>query len=154
MHIITTTNLDAEQKEAIFRLWNNEYPQQIGYRDMAGLESYLANLNNQSHYLFIDEHSVIAGWAFSFEREHERWFAIIVDSAKQRKGVGSTMLTRLKEASPILNGWVVDHARYTRKNGEQYGSPLGFYTKNGFEICADARLEIDVLSAVKIRWSR
>lgn len=152
MHIITTTHLTTDQKAAIFRLWNNEYPEQIGYSDMAGLGRYLANLTDQAHYLYIDEHSTITGWAFSFEREQERWFAIIVDSTQQRKGVGGAMLARLKEAAPSLNGWVVDHERYVRKNGERYASPLGFYTKHGFEVCADTRLEIDVLSAVKIRW--
>jgi GNAT superfamily N-acetyltransferase len=153
MNIVSTTLLSAAQKEAVFQLWNNEYPAQIGYTDMTGFDNYLGNLANQSHHLYVDESNLIAGWAFSFEREEEKWFAIIVDSSLQRKGIGSTMLARLKEELSILNGWVVDHASYKRKNGEAYVTPLPFYTKNGFEVCTDIRLDIPQLSAVKIKWA-
>jgi GNAT superfamily N-acetyltransferase len=152
MNIIETQTPDHEQKDTIFRLWNNEYPQQLGYTDIAGLDNYLGNLQCQSHYFAIDGQSAICGWAFTFIREQEKWFAIIVDSAFHKKGIGSLLLQALKDKEPILNGWVTDHYRYTKQNGQPYLSPLPFYIKNGFTVCANVRLEAPVLSAVKISW--
>ncbi len=148
-----TSILTAIQKEAIFHLWNNEYPAQLAHASMVGLEAYLVALTNQLHYFATDENGRIVGWAFSFERDYERWFAIIVDSGAQRKGVGASLLSKLKENSQLLNGWATDHDRYKRSDGAPYPSPLEFYVKNGFEVSNDIRLETEKLSAVKISWN-
>jgi GNAT superfamily N-acetyltransferase len=152
MQIVQTHNLTQGQKAAIYKLWNNEYPAQLGYENMAGLDAYLGNLNNPQHYFAIDGGDAIMGWAFSFVRENEKWFAIIVDSTLQKKGLGTSLLHALKENEPVLNGWVTDHYRYVRADGAVYLSPMQFYLKNGFTICRDTRLEFDKLSAVKIQW--
>lgn len=146
-----TTPNDAE-KAAIYRLWNQEYPAQLGYNSMNELDSYLNALKNPTHYFLINDEGIMMGWAFAFERDNEKWFAIIVDSSVHKKGMGSTLLNTLKSNETILNGWVTDHNNYTKLNGTPYPSPLDFYLKNGFEICPDTRLETDKLSAVKIRW--
>jgi hypothetical protein len=53
-----------------------------------------------------------------------------------------------------LNGWVIDHNNDKRKDGLIYISPLKFYEKCGFEIQSDIRLELDNISAVKIKWTK
>jgi hypothetical protein len=52
-----------------------------------------------------------------------------------------------------LNGWVIDHNNDRKKNGLIYVSPLKFYEKCGFEIQNYMRLELDKISAVKIKWT-
>jgi len=138
-----TVLLSIEQKAAIYRLWNNEYPAQLAYSAPAELDDYLDNVQNARHYFAFDAVRDIVGWAFSFEREGERWFAIIVDSTLHKTGVGTLLLSKLKENSTVLNGWVTDHERYTKADGSSYPSPIGFYLKNGFSVCDGVRLEIE-----------
>ncbi len=152
MNIIAINQLEPRHKEAVYRLWNNEYPQQLQYTSMEGLETYLANLTNQQHYFSVNDDNVIMGWAFTFERENEHWFAVIVDSQMQRSGAGTALLNRLKADNRLLNGWVTDHYRYRKSNGAIYLSPMQFYLKSGFEVCSEIRLEFEKLSAVKIKW--
>ena len=73
MKIIETTLLQGTHKAAIYRLWNNEYPQQLQYGDIAELDSYLDNLADQKHYFVIDINGEIVGWAFTFERSSDEW---------------------------------------------------------------------------------
>jgi hypothetical protein len=61
------------------------------------------------------------------------------------------MLEIVKRKEIELNGWVIDHSKDKKKNGELYHSPLNFYLKNGF-IELTKRLELDKISAVKIKW--
>jgi hypothetical protein len=84
----------------------------------------------------------------------EIWFAIIVDSRCHKIGIGTLLLDALKQDSEVLNGWVTDHDRYMKTSCARYLSPLVFYRKNSFEVLHDTRLEIEKLSAVKIRWQR
>lgn len=154
MKIIVTNNPSAPQKAAIYYLWNNEYPRQLAFHHYDELEGYLTTLSDQHHYFVADNAGRICGWAVVFERENERWFAIIIDGAWHRKGVGAKLLAALKETETELNGWVTDHDRYTRQDGTAYPSPLTFYCKNGFVVCAETRLETEKLNAVKIRWNR
>ena len=153
MKITDAIFLDAAQKEAIYRLWNNEYPSQLGYSALAELDVYLENLKDPHHYFAVNEADDIVGWAFSFEREGERWFAIIVDSTLHRSGVGTMLLNKLKANSTVLNGWVTDHDKYVKANGSPYPSPMGFYLKNSFVVCEGVRLEFEKLSAAKICWT-
>ncbi len=152
MKIVETNSPDAQLKEQIMRLWNNEYPEQLRYADVEGFDNYLNNLQECHHLLAMNDSDNLVGWAFSFARDGERWFAIIVDGSLQGKGLGTTLLNRLKENEPTLNGWVTDHDRYVKANGEAYRSPLRFYLQNGFAVLPETRLEIENLSAVKIRW--
>jgi GNAT superfamily N-acetyltransferase len=149
----TTLALTTEEKLAIFHLWNSEYPIQLAYKDVSEIEGYLEGLPNQRHYFAIDPADAIVGWAFVFDRDNERWFAIIVKSHFHKKGIGSQLLGRLKEDEKTLSGWVTDHSSYVLKSGAPYISPIDFYVKNGFVVCKETRLEIDVLSAVKIQWA-
>jgi GNAT superfamily N-acetyltransferase len=144
--------LDEQQKNTLFHLWNNEYPADLRYQNREQFDKYLNQLENLSHLLLTDENGQINGWAFVFDRENTRWFAIILDGAIQRRGYGKKLLETIQETESVLYGWVTDHDRDKKSNGETYYSPLGFYLKCGFEVLPDQRLETEKISAVKIKW--
>lgn len=154
MKIIEQTDLNEVQKQQVLRLWNGEYPETLSYQTLEQFDNYLKGLKELQHFLLIDEQANIQGWAITFVREAEQWFAIILDSHIHGKGCGSSMLRKLKLKHKTLNGWVIDHQRDRKTNGQPYRSPLGFYLKNGFEIISGTRLELDFISAVKIIWHR
>lgn len=153
MKIVLVKELSLSQKEAVLRIWNEEYGEKQE-KTMEGYEEYLGKLGNVQHFLMFDEADALFGWAATFDREGERWFAIIMDGSVQGKGYGRQLLNALKEHEPILNGWVTDHGRDVKRNGLPYKSPIGFYLKNGFEVLSDVRLETEELSAVKIWWEK
>ncbi|MFZ6053059.1 GNAT family N-acetyltransferase [Halocola ammonii] len=146
--------LSEIEKKEVFRLWNNEYPEKLAYKSVDEFDDYLKNLTNQSHVLLEDNNGIVRGWYFDFIRNGEKWFAIILDSTLQGKGLGTKLLNRAKEKEDELNGWVIDHNNDRKQNGEFYKSPLGFYLKNDFEELKNERLELEKISAVKIRWKR
>ena len=154
MEIVEKKVLSLEQKEALCQLWNNEYPEKLSYKKTEEFDMYLNSLSDTKHYLLIVDANEIKGWAFTFLREDEMWFAIIVDGQMQGKGKGSLLLKVLKKGKNNLNGWVVDHENDSKQNGEAYISPLLFYIKNGFTICNGTRIENEKISAVKINWNR
>lgn len=153
MRVIEKIYLSPEQKLALLKLWNSEYPANICFNPTE-FENYLTQLNDKKHLLLIDELERIAGWFFTFVREGEKWFAMIIRNDLQGTGLGTQFLNNAKKSETILNGWVVDHENYLAGNGKPYRSPIGFYLKNGFKICSEIRLETEKLSAVKILWER
>ncbi|MEO5889498.1 MAG: N-acetyltransferase [Ferruginibacter sp.] len=152
MKIIQKFSLTAEQKEGVRALWNQEYPEKLRHNNLSDLENYLQNLEDQEHFLLTDAEGKLSGWAFTFSREDERWFAIILGNNIHGLGFGRSLLNKLKEKDPKLNGWVIDHDSNQKRNGQFYKSPLDFYLKNNFEVIQDTRLETDNISAVKIEW--
>jgi GNAT superfamily N-acetyltransferase len=152
MKIIQTTSLTLDQKQSLFELWNSEYPEKSGYKEMSEFENYLDGLLNKEHYLVVDVQNQILGWAFTFFREDEDWFGIIINSEMQGKGFGKLLMDELKKSKSVLNGWVIDHQNNWKQNKERYLSPLGFYTKNGFLVHQNSRIENEKISAVKISW--
>ena len=154
MKITTTHQISQVQTEQILQLWNNEYPEKLTYKNMAGFESYLEKLNEVKHFLLANNDEKIQGWAVTFKRENETWFAIILSENLHGKGWGTKVLNELKQNKKALNGWVIDHSDDKKRNGSFYKSPLEFYLKNGFEVLSDTRLELEIMSAVKIRWKK
>ena len=154
MEFIKRSSLSQSEKLQVLKLWNNEYPEKLGYNSMTAFEEYLENLTEPSHILLINQDKRIKGWYFDFERENEKWFALILDTEIQGKGIGSQMLELAKQKETELNGWVIDHDKDKKKNGESYLSPLDFYLKNGFKEITANRLELNNISAVKIRWTK
>lgn len=152
LKIIQTDELISLQKKQVLDLWNNEYPEKLSHASINDFENYLSSLSSLTHYLMTSDDDLIFGWALTFEREKEKWFAIILDEKIKGIGLGRKMLDKLKQAEPVLNGWVIDHNNDKKKNGESYLSPLPFYKKCGFEILDHERLELENISAVKIRW--
>lgn len=154
MNIVQTSILTSEQKQRLFELWNSEYLERIFYNDLEEFEKYLEGLLNIKHYLLIDDLKQLQGWAFTFLRDNEDWFGIIIDTTIQGKGFGLLLLDQLKIDNLVLNGWVTDHENFLKRNKKQYLSPLVFYTKCGFIVNENIRLENEKISAVKIRWER
>lgn len=154
MKIVKQTALNDRQKEDILGLWNNEYPEKLAYNTIADFENYLHKLHGQHHYLLLDENEQTIGWATTFTRVNEKWFAIIIAGKLHGKGIGTKILNKLKEDENSLNGWVIDHNADKKSDGSHYRSPLGFYLKNHFEIVGETRLELETMSAAKIRWTK
>lgn len=154
LKIIQSAELNEKTKKQVFDLWNAEYPEKLSYRSLTDIEIYFENLSKLKHFLLLNDANEIFGWALTFERENEKWFAIILSEKIKGKGLGRKMLDELKQTEPILNGWVIDHNNDKKMNGQYYLSPLRFYEKCGFEIITNDRLELDKISAVKIRWTR
>ncbi len=154
MNIIKTNRLSTHQNKQIYQLWNSEYPNGLNYNSPELFEKRFNELNSARHYLLLDEYGGLLGWCCDFEREQERWFSIIVDPNFHTQGYGTILLNMLKENNEVLNGWVVDHNNHFRSDGEHYYSPLPFYLKNHFEVLSDIRMESELLSVVKIKWSK
>jgi hypothetical protein len=154
MKIIQTAILTFDQKQTLFELWNSEYPERIGYQELFEFENYLDGLSETKHYLLMDNQNELQGWAFSFVREEEDWFGIIINSKFHGKGFGTLLLNELKMIESVLNGWVIDHQNDFKQNNESYLTPLGFYTRNEFMVSPNIRMENEKISAVKIRWER
>ncbi|KXX70213.1 hypothetical protein [Flammeovirga sp. SJP92] len=142
--------LNAFEKKRLMEIWNNEYPMQLSYKSLEAFEKYLNGVSNKNFILAKTYGNQIVGWFFKFEREGKLWFATIVDEKHKGKKIGSTLLKLGKKEFGTLHGWVIDHNRYFKNNGEKYFSPLEFYLKNACRVHHSQRLEIPILSAVKI----
>lgn len=136
------------------QLWNEEYPKSVALKTPEDLTDYLNKLEDQNHILAFDKNDLIIGWFFGFIREDERWFAIIVNGNKHRKGIGSTLLSQAKALYAELNGWVITDANYTKQDGTAYNSPLGFYLKHGFSVLENETFETEQMKTVKIKWTK
>lgn len=147
MEIIKTKHLTDNQFQQINHLWNEEYP--VNLKGRFGI--LLDGATNYYHYLIEDENKNVLAWAVYFEKDHEIRFSIIINRNQQRKGLGYTLMERLKKDLGEFYGWVIDHNDDKMENGEHYQSPLGFYMKQGFEILHDTRIDTDILKAVKIK---
>ncbi|ELR70789.1 hypothetical protein C900_03397 [Fulvivirga imtechensis AK7] len=153
MNFLETTTLDEKQKKQIYQLWNDEYPACLNYDSVEQFESYLSKLHNQLYILLVNENNEVRGWYAEFDRDNNRWFAMILHHELQGKGFGSRILKKSKTNNAELNGWVIDSNGYKKTNGDIYQSPLLFYIKNGFTPLIETRLETHQLSAVKIKWT-
>ena len=154
MKIIEKEILSLEEKEILREIWNNEYPARLHLKTIEDFDLYLNGLLNTKHYLLFDDSDKINGWTFTFLREDENWFAIILNHGIQGKGSGTFLINELKKNNHSLNGWVTDHENEVKQNNEFYKSPMPFYIKNGFTILTETRIENEKMSAVKINWTR
>ena len=154
MKFIEPEKLSQGQKEEVFELWNNEYPDVLAYSALAEFDDYLNNLDNRYHILLVDDAEKVKGWYLEFTRDDEKWFVLIVGSEVQNRGYGSQLLEMGKSRTDKLNGWVIDHNNYKKLSGEPYLSPLGFYVKNGFKVLHDKVLKTEKINAVQIEWRR
>ncbi len=139
--------LTKSQKDEILFLWNREYPKRLN-ETRESFEAYLQKTENHQHFLMLDDANEIIGWAYTFDRDGERWFSIIINSLYHGIGLGRKMLDQLKQTEERLNGWVIDGANEIKLNGEFYPSPLIFYLKNDFEVLPDIRFETDKISDI------
>ena len=152
MALTAVHELTEKQRSESHELWNNEYPAPLKHQNQSDFESYLRNLQNKNHLVLLDSQRVVKGWYMSFRREDEKWFAMILNREIQGRGYGSKLLNKVLKDETLLSGWVIDHDRDLRTDGTPYRSPLDFYTKHGFQVVPDIRLEQTKISAVKIIW--
>jgi len=92
MKIVQKEILSLEEKETLHELWNNEYPAKLNLKTIDDFELYLNWLSETKHYLLFDDLDKINGWAFTFLRENENWFAIILNREIQGRGNGSLLM--------------------------------------------------------------
>lgn len=142
--------LSQIEKEQIRSIWNKEYPVSISHPTLESFENYLTSLQNTVHYLII-ENELICGWGLTFDREHERWFALIIDRNLQGKGLGKDLIHQMKLKENSLNGWVVIENDSPRLDGSPYPLPIDFYLKNGFQKTTIV-LESAIFTTQKIIW--
>ncbi|MDJ1506896.1 GNAT family N-acetyltransferase [Xanthocytophaga agilis] len=153
MHITIQKGITDLQKASVLKLWNEEYPQKLQYASVAEFDKYLDGLEDKTHFLLREDEEII-GWAATFKRDEQRWFAILISSVVQGKGYGKKLLNALKEHETHLLGWVIDHNKDSKANGMPYCSPLVFYEKNGFVIQPEIRFESEKMSALRIEWKK
>lgn len=146
-----TDSLSLDEKENVMELWNGEYPAKLAYDKLEDFDTYINGLEGPTHIL-VRLNNAIVGWATKFHRNQEKWFVIILSSSIQGHRIGSKVMIQLKSNEEVLYGWVIDHSKDIKVNGESYLSPLNFYLKQGFNIVKEQRLELPTLSAVKISW--
>lgn len=151
MQLIKVPALTETQKEEIYSLWNDAYPEKLVHRNLESFGDYLDTVHQKQHLLLLDDQHHIKGWLFLFERNGEDWFAMVVAGNSQGKGYGTRLLGEIKQETGALNGWVIDHFNDTKVDGTVYRSPLAFYEKNGFVTIVEERFESAKISAVKIR---
>lgn len=154
MIITKTKSLSKKRKHEIIALWNEEYPKKLMLSALVEFEEYLEALEDKHYIILSDENGKLRGWLVYFIRDNERWFAMILDSSVQGKGLGSKILTVAKKHNPELNGWVIDNDTEPKQNVENYKSPIGFYRKNGFEILLNSKLEKKGINGVKVKWKK
>lgn len=146
--------LEEQERKLLLQLWNDEYPIIISHSSLQSFNRYLDSLENVVHYLLMDlsHNDIIKGWAFTFDRDNLRWFAIILSPTIQKKGIGRAMLKVLMTKEKSLNAWVIDHDRYMKSNGQPYLSPLPFYLKLGCEVSEKEASKSGNLSVVRINF--
>ncbi len=150
MKIIKTKTLSEQQSSQINQMWNDEYP--IKLKDRFPI--VLDGVENFNHYIIEDSEQNVIAWAVDFEKENEIRFSIIVHSEHKEKGLGSILIEKVKSGNELFYGWVIDHNDDLKTNREYYQTPMPFYLKHGFEILDDARIETEMIRAVKIKWSK
>lgn len=151
--IAITEELTSEQKAMIRKIWNIVYPDNLVLPTAEDFDRYLEPLGKKQHYLLKHLSGELLGWGITFERENNRWFAMILDDSIQRTGMGSLLLKRMQADQPQLSGWVIDHNNPIRTDGKPYLSPVEFYLKNNFKLEPETRLELPTISAVCIRYN-
>jgi GNAT superfamily N-acetyltransferase len=144
--------LNDSEKEQIRSIWNNEYPISISHSTLESFENYLSSLENPTHFLALENETIVA-WGVTFDRENERWFALIIDRDFQGKGLGKELLHQMKLKENSLNGWVVIENDSPRLDGTPYPLPLDFYLKNGFQK-TEHIFETEIFTTQKITWTK
>ncbi len=150
--IYQTNELNSIQSEELMSLWNNEYPNSIAHDSLESFEIYLSTLENQVHFLALESEQ-ICGWGFCFDRNYERWFAIIINRKQQGLGLGAALLNELKKQETELNGWVVIENTSPRTDETPYPLPMNFYLRNGFQITSEKNTSA-VFTSQKIVWEK
>ena len=153
MKTIHARELTVSQKAEVFKLWNSEYPKSLSFGSIKDMDGFMDGLEEKTNLLLVQDETTLA-WMGVFTRQQERWFSILVNGEYQGKGLGKMLLDEAKAVEASLNGWVLDHNRDKKIDGDPYYSPLSFYLKNEFDVYPEVRFEQNGISAVKINWTK
>ncbi|MBI1266816.1 MAG: hypothetical protein GC193_05200 [Cryomorphaceae bacterium] len=92
----TTKVLSPSEREQIRAIWNDVYPAQLMHHTAETFDTYIDQLDASEHTLMnannqanSDSDSAPVGWICTFNRNHERWFVLLVDSSCARQGCGT-----------------------------------------------------------------
>ena len=151
MKTIASLTLNSRQSNQLLQLWNTEFPAILNHADVDAFEENIASWGNVNHHLAIDGQD-IGAWLADFDRDGQRWFALIVSKRFQGHGWGTRLLQLAQQSNDELYGWVIDEPGYLKTDGSEYQSPLGFYLRLGFGIKETAILEKYGIKATKISW--
>jgi hypothetical protein len=102
MRIVDKVVLSLQEKEVLYQLWNTEYPEKLSFQT---IDCFVFNNLIKDKTLFTIDEVKIKGWAFTFFRDDEDWFAIRVDKNSQGSGKGSLLMEELKKNKDSLNGF-------------------------------------------------
>lgn len=152
MQINRCDNLTIEEKFAVVRLWNQEYPKDLSLAGVDAFDEYLEKLADRHHFLVSDEDRIV-GWLVDFIRDGHRCFAMLLDPAVQGKGIGSSLLKEAKKFNGELVGWVINSDEHLKADGSTYRSPIGFYEKQGFKVDRDVVTVKSGIRGIQLRWS-
>lgn len=152
MQINRCDHLTVEEKHAVVRLWNQEYPKALSLTGVDAFDEYLDKLKDCHHFLVKDD-DLIVGWLVDFIRDDHRCFAMLLDPVVQGKGIGTALLSEAKRYNHELVGWVIDSDKHLKSDESRYRSPIGFYKKQGFEIKADVVTLKNGIGGIQVKWS-
>lgn len=133
MKLKSIESLSTQQKEEIFSIWQQVYPEPVTFVDHEAFEVWLRETCKKSRHWVLSDESGLCGWLCTFDRDHKRWFTILVASDKQRSGLGRKLIQTLMENEPEVYGWMIPDDSYKKVTGDVYQSPWSFYQKMGFQ---------------------
>jgi GNAT superfamily N-acetyltransferase len=145
--------MNKKQWQKLHQLWNSEYPSVLNYVDFQTFEANISTWGSVNHRL-INRGEEVVGWLADFDRDDQRWFALIVSRRFQRSGIGRRLIELAKQNNDELNGWVIDEPGHSKADGSAYISPLPFYLRLGFHIEKISFLDKYAIQATKINWTR
>lgn len=142
-----STSLMSEVRE----IWNLVYPVSIAHATISETQYFIESKLERNHYLVLQGQKLI-GWSFTFLRDNQTWFSLLVHPDYQRKGIGGQLINAMKQNNFELCGWVVDKSHDKLENGKPYAIPLDFYFKHDFNLRENSRFDTEKLNSVKIEW--
>lgn len=148
--MISRKRLSDKHHAQINALWNEEYPTTLVGRFPMLLEDTLLF----KHFIILNEEENVMAWAAYFQKDEEIRFSILVGRSHQGKGYGKQLINAMKNELPEFYAWVIDSNAFLKNDGTPYVSPLPFYTKLGFEVLPNIRIDNHIINAVKIRYRR
>jgi GNAT superfamily N-acetyltransferase len=154
VQILQTKQIPDLFLNAAYHIWQAEYPGIIKYNNISSFSDFLSNLQETEYYLAINKVGHLSGLAYVFTRDAEKWFAIMLYSSYQSKGIGTKLLNCIKHNYSAINGWVVAQNDLKKNNGELYKSPLLFYIKNNFTILENQTTIKNGMHLHKINWTK
>ena len=141
--IVQTSELNSSAKEQLLQLWNNAYPEGISHKNLDAFENYLSALINTKHYLLLGNSDAILGWAFTFVRDNEKWFAIILEESIMGQGIGRLMIEMLKQSE------IEAFSQEAGANVAMHGAPgFGIYGVDIFVKTDDAEKAVQLIKEI------